>query len=262
VICTIERQIIYRKILARFKLTILKKILTIFSVAGKSSIHYKSKEVIEIKFHYLDNESETFVNENDYFIFQFIQGHEKIKWVDIERLIAYKADLMTVDEIRMDIIYNNQQITITEETPGWDQFVTKTKAAFPSIQKNWDFKIIQPPFATNLIVLYERVDRKMPEQNNFYAIFNNITKIRIKEVLEKHGWASRKASGADFELANSWSELILESDNSETFLNGMVAFHQDNIAFLDKIFNDLGVQYNYEFYDDQKNLILEKKTSE
>lgn len=144
-------------------MTILKKILNIFSASEKSSIHYKFEEVIKISFHHIDNESEESVLENDGFILQFTNRHEKIKWADIERLAVYKADLMTVDEIRMNIIYNNRQITITEDTPGWDQFVTKTKAIFPSIQEDWDFKIIQPAFATNFTVLYERTDRKMPE---------------------------------------------------------------------------------------------------
>lgn len=241
-------------------MTILKKILNIFSTGKKTQIQYKPEEVIKINFHQIENKSEKSPLENDGFILKFTNRHEKIKWVDIERLVAYKADLMTVDEIRIDVIYTNRQITITEDTPGWDQFIIKTKSIFPNIKEDWDIKIIQPAFAANLTVLYERVDRKMPEKNNFYASFNNITKIGIKEILEKHGWASRKASWTDFELANSWSELILEGDDNEALLNGMIAFHQNNIAFIDKIFNDLSIQYKYEFYDDQKNLILQKKT--
>jgi hypothetical protein len=53
-------------------------------------------------------------------------------------------------------VYNDFQTTITEETPGWYQFVEETKRVFPSIPKNWDSEITQPAFETNLIVLYDR----------------------------------------------------------------------------------------------------------
>ena len=39
----------------------------------------------------------------------------------------------------------------------------------------------------------------------------------------------------------------------------MVSFHQKNIAILNSIFDSLSGQYTYEFYDEMKNLIYEKK---
>ena len=104
-----------------------------------------------------------FVYEEDGFTYQFKDGHEKIKWTAIERLEAYKVDLMTTDEIRMDIVWGAYQFTITEETPGWYQFVERTKKVFPTIPKDWDAVIVQPPFATNFTVLYDRENRNMPE---------------------------------------------------------------------------------------------------
>ena len=104
-----------------------------------------------------------FVYEEDGFTYQFKDGVEKIKWTAIERLEAYKVDLMTTDEIRMNIVYGEYQFTITEETPGWYQFVERTKAVFPIIPKDWDAVITKPAFATNFMVLYERGDRSMPE---------------------------------------------------------------------------------------------------
>ena len=97
-----------------------------------------------------------FTYEDDGFTYQFETGKKKIKWQDIERLIADKAGLLTTDEIRLDIVYNDFQRTITEETPGWYQFVEKTKTVFPSIPGNWDSEITQPAFATNVTVLYDR----------------------------------------------------------------------------------------------------------
>jgi hypothetical protein len=74
-------------------------------------------------------------------------------------LVAYKADLMTIDEIRMDIVWNNLQFTITEDTPGWYQFAVNTKKVFTSIPEDWDFKITQPAFAENRMVLYQKTEQ-------------------------------------------------------------------------------------------------------
>lgn len=95
---------------------------------------------------------------------------------------------------------------------------------------------------------------------NFYAIFNNIEKKSIKKALEKNGWNSRKASWTDFELSNTWSELILEGDDDNPLLNGTIEFIPENIMVLDKIFNDLKGEYEYEFYDEDKKLISQTKS--
>lgn len=240
-------------------MTILKKIWNLFSPDSKmnraSQISDESKKRFDIKF----NDLGKFIYDDDGFIFQFKSEQQKIKWTDIERLVAYKQDLLTTDEICVDIIYNNWQTTITEETRGWYQFIEKTKLIFPSIPKNWDSEIVHPPFETNLTILYQRADREMPEENNFYASFSNISKTKLKDLLEQNDWTVRKSSWTDFEFGNSWTELILEGNDSEPLLNGRVAFHKDNITLLDKLFDSLGGQYIYEFYDKDKNLILEKK---
>lgn len=206
------------------------------------------------------NDPGKFKYEEDGFTFQFPSMQEKIKWADVERLIAYKRDLITTDEICLDIIYNNQQLTITEETPGWYQFIKKMKLAFPAIPANWDGEIIHPAFATNLIILYQREDRDVPEENNFYAAFKNIDKTRLKNLFEQNGWSIRKSGFKDFELMNSWAELILEGNENEPLLNGKVAFHKNNIILLDNLFNAVGGEHLYEFYDKEKNCIYEKKT--
>ena len=236
----------------------LQKILNFFSpdrTNKHSKISEESKKSFDIKF----NDLGKFEYEEDGFKFQFKYDNEKIKWVDIERLVAYKEDLMTTDEICLDIFVNNWKTTISEETPGWYQFVEKTKLIFPSIHQNWDAEIVSPPFATNLTLLYQRPDREMPEENNFYASFTNTSKTSIKNLFDQNDWTIQKASWTDFELTNSWTELVLEGDENEPLLNGRVAFHKDNLIFLDKLFSSLGGNYIYEFYDKQKNLILEKK---
>lgn len=80
-----------------------------------------------------------------------------VKWAEIKRIDVYKADLMTVDRIEMEIAYEDKTIVIGEELPGWYQFVLKTKEVFPTIPKDWDNQIVLPPFAANLTTIYKKV---------------------------------------------------------------------------------------------------------
>lgn len=131
----------------------LKKIVVLFTKKAQLQPSLQSNP----EFDKLYNDQGLFAYEFDGFTFSFKEVPRKIKWTDIERLAAYKVDLLTVDEIRMDIICNNLQFTITEETPGWYQFVLKTKAVFPVIPQDWDITIIHPAFERNYTVLYEKV---------------------------------------------------------------------------------------------------------
>jgi hypothetical protein len=87
----------------------------------------------------------------------------QLRWKDITQINVYKADKLTVDEICMDIVRGDRYFTITEELPGWYQFVLKTKEIFPQISKDWDLAIIQPPFATNFRTIYERNPDEAPQ---------------------------------------------------------------------------------------------------
>jgi hypothetical protein len=81
---------------------------------------------------------------------------KRIKWVDIIQLNVYKVDQMTIDRIEMEIVYKETSFSISEELPGWYQFVLKTKEIFPTIPKDWDIKIIHPAFATNYTTIYDK----------------------------------------------------------------------------------------------------------
>ena len=56
----------------------------------------------------------------------------------------------------MRIVHGNTFFTISEELPGWYQFVIKTKEIFRDIPKDWDLKIPFPPFETNYTVIYKK----------------------------------------------------------------------------------------------------------
>lgn len=80
----------------------------------------------------------------------------KITWDEIESLNAYKLDLMAFDEVCLDIVLEKKFITVTEKTDGWNEFLKKLQLQFPSIEKDWDMRITQPPFVTNFITLFTR----------------------------------------------------------------------------------------------------------
>ena len=97
-----------------------------------------------------------FCYQEDEFTYLFEGGPQEIKWKDILKIAVYKLDLMTTDELCLEMFWQDLRITFTEETPGWYQFLDRLEGAFPSIPKDWWGKVIHPAFATNYTVLYER----------------------------------------------------------------------------------------------------------
>lgn len=86
-------------------------------------------------------------------------GYYFIKWTDIERVVVYKADLLTTDVVCMDITFNGKTIVVTEGTKGWDVFIDQLKSSLRLNNDNWESMVLQPPFAYNLMTIYERIDR-------------------------------------------------------------------------------------------------------
>ena len=81
---------------------------------------------------------------------------KRLAWTDVTQLNVYKVDRFTIDRIDMEIVYGDKAFTISEELPGWYQFVVRTKEIFPTIPKDWEYKITQPAFATNYTTIYDK----------------------------------------------------------------------------------------------------------
>ncbi len=200
-----------------------------------------------------------FIYEDDGFRYPFKDHDEKLNWADVERITGYKMDLMTTDEICMEIFSGDWKYSFSESTPGWYQLLVKLKIVFPSIPDNWDGKIMLPPFATNFTVLYEREDHQRPESNNFYAWLKIKSPEFVAEIFQQASWKIRKSGWVEWEMSNDWSELHLEADSDGVLLNGLVAFHPGNVAELDRVVASLKAAYQYEFYDSQKQVLLERR---
>ena len=99
--------------------------------------------------------------DKDGFTITYEDFTKRIDWADITQLNVFKVDQITIDRIDMEIVYGDKCITISEELPGWYQFILKTKEIFPTIPKDWDTTIIQPAFATNYRTIYEKIKLKI-----------------------------------------------------------------------------------------------------
>ena len=97
-----------------------------------------------------------FQYDDEGFIINYEDFSKQLKWDEITEINVYKADLMTIDRIEMETVYNDKMFIISEDLPGWYQFVIKTKSIFPTIPKDWDIEIVQPPFATNYRTIYSK----------------------------------------------------------------------------------------------------------
>ena len=83
-------------------------------------------------------------------------GVSVVEWSSINKIIAYKVDLLTVDEICFEINYLNKRLIITEESDGWRVFLKQLIIRTPTIDSKWEEKLIQPSFERNETVLYSR----------------------------------------------------------------------------------------------------------
>lgn len=80
----------------------------------------------------------------------------EIFWDSITEISVYKVVSMTIDDIVMEIIYNDRMLKITEETTGWNEFTDRLEKEFPSIPSDWFQKVTHPAFATNFTTIYRR----------------------------------------------------------------------------------------------------------
>lgn len=79
-----------------------------------------------------------------------------ILWSSIDQINAYKIDLMTTDEICLDILANGSVYTITESTAGYFRFVNTMQQQLVNVKENWEESVILPPFETQFTMLYTR----------------------------------------------------------------------------------------------------------
>ena len=92
----------------------------------------------------------------DGFSLRGVGSGQLYKWNEIAEITAYKIDLMTTDDVRLDISFDDVVLVISEDIPGWPLFTERLIKALPKISMDWEEKIIQTPFAANTTIIYKR----------------------------------------------------------------------------------------------------------
>ena len=90
------------------------------------------------------------------FSYPFENGTSMIRWAEVDRIVGYKLDMFTVDEICIELHVGDRAIRFSESTAGWYQFQERLRNVFPDIRKDWELDVAMPAFETIYIVLYER----------------------------------------------------------------------------------------------------------
>jgi hypothetical protein len=84
-----------------------------------------------------------------------------VTWSAICRVYAYKVDLLTTDEIRLVIDYDDakpKHIEVSEEQPGFEQFRNFIEQYF-AFREGWWETVMKPAFSNNETVLYQRAEQ-------------------------------------------------------------------------------------------------------
>jgi hypothetical protein len=80
-----------------------------------------------------------------------------VPWVLVSEVHAYKLDLLTTDEVRLDISVAAipSCVTISEEMSGFSAFVSHAETELGFLA-NWWVAVVKPAFASNKLLLFRR----------------------------------------------------------------------------------------------------------
>ncbi|HEX2628690.1 MAG TPA: hypothetical protein VHM26_06760 [Chitinophagaceae bacterium] len=84
------------------------------------------------------------------------KGEISHSWNEITDIVTYKIDMLTTDEICLDISFSESIFTLTESHPSWEEFITIMQNELPSIDPGWWGKVVHPPFAINESTIYQK----------------------------------------------------------------------------------------------------------
>lgn len=124
------------------------------------TLHFHSTEAKEIR----EREFEDFKNSNGNFQFYdwgFVKiiGKEEfiLEWNNVKKITTYKRDLMTEDQICLEIeTVDDIVFTTSEDTEGWFQLIKHLAKEFPAVNEENIMKIAHPAFERNETVLFSR----------------------------------------------------------------------------------------------------------
>jgi len=81
-----------------------------------------------------------------------------IKWDEIEKIDAFKRDLLTEDQICLEIHVDKKQFYCSEDFNGWIEFEKELQIRLAELDKNWLSKVLQPPFEESRITIFPKLE--------------------------------------------------------------------------------------------------------
>jgi hypothetical protein len=99
------------------------------------------------------------VDEQGFSLCKAAQVTERYSWGEVGRIIAFKRDLGTYDEICMQIDIGRRAcpLELSEEFGGYEQFAKAVEKHLPGVNREWWSQVAFPAFAENVTTIYQRV---------------------------------------------------------------------------------------------------------
>lgn len=80
----------------------------------------------------------------------------RMRWADIDQIVACQRDLLTVDDVCLAFAAGDERQTVSEMDDGSWELVRAVHNRFPGIDPQWYQQVIRPPFAPNRHILWNR----------------------------------------------------------------------------------------------------------
>lgn len=88
---------------------------------------------------------------------------------------------------------------------------------------------------------------------NIYGNIKGLSKSEIASLFERNGWYKRKCSWTDYEIQNNWSELVIEGDDFDCLINGILDYSIERIDIIKEILSITEISsFNLELYDEDE----------
>jgi len=82
----------------------------------------------------------------------------RVLWNEVDRIEAFKEDLITYDMVCMEFIVGAQDMVypLNDEVDGFWEMVKRVKEVLPTSRQDWEAAVVKPAFARNPTVIYQR----------------------------------------------------------------------------------------------------------
>ncbi|MFZ1786879.1 MAG: hypothetical protein WAT92_01150 [Saprospiraceae bacterium] len=79
---------------------------------------------------------------------------DQIKWAEIEKIIAFKKELVTEDQICLEFESNNRTFYCSEDYEGWIEFEEMLRQQITQIDETWKSSVSYPPFEESKTTIF------------------------------------------------------------------------------------------------------------